>query len=123
MGRVAPHVFYQACRVTGKNSTACSETKINGTVLIEIKMNENDDKLIVCDCVGILKERNVDVEQRFPEYAMPRNKKKSTRCRMIFRTSIMNDDGSSETLQICSLPIVCSKFLLIFYPVSSRQLL
>lgn len=63
-----------------------------------------------CDCVGILKERNVDVEHRFPEESTGRSKKKSTRCRMVFRTTITNPDGSQETLQVTSQPIVCSKY-------------
>lgn len=67
-----------------------------------------------CDCVGILKERNVDVEHRFPEESPGRCKKKSTRCRMIFRTTVTLDNGSTETLQTHSQPIVCSKSLVIF---------
>lgn len=110
LGRVAPHMFYQACRVSGKNSTPCIERKIDGTIVIEIDMDPAKD--ITCDCVGILKERNVDVEHRFPQEAgllQGRSKKKSTRCRMVFRTIITHTDGTTETLQVCSQPIVCSK--------------
>jgi len=63
-----------------------------------------------CDCVGILKERNVDVEHRFPDQSGARNKKKSTRCRMVFRTTITHPDGTTEILQTTSQPIVCSKY-------------
>ena len=63
-----------------------------------------------CDCVGILKERNVDVEHRFPNEQQTRNKKKSTRCRMVFRTKIVHTDDTEEWLQITSHPIVCSKY-------------
>lgn len=63
-----------------------------------------------CDCVGILKERNVDVEHRFPDQTTSRSKKKSTRCRMVFRATIVNDDGTPEVLQVTSQPIVCSKY-------------
>lgn len=63
--------------------------------------------------MGILKERNVDVEHRFPEEGSGRSKKKSTRCRMVFRTSITHIDGTVETLQVTSQPIVCSKMLLL----------
>jgi len=35
-GRVKPHGFYQACKVSGKNSTACTERDIEGTTVIEI---------------------------------------------------------------------------------------
>lgn len=67
-----------------------------------------------CDCVGILKERNVDVEHRFPEESSARSKKKSTRCRMVFRTTITHPNGSTETLQVTSQPIVCSEYLDLF---------
>ncbi|XP_011261279.1 nuclear factor of activated T-cells 5 isoform X4 [Camponotus floridanus] len=110
LGRVAPHMFYQACRVSGKNSTPCIERKIDGTIVIEIDMDPAKD--ITCDCVGILKERNVDVEHRFPQEAgllQGRSKKKSTRCRMVFRTIITHTDGTTETLQVCSQPIVCTQ--------------
>lgn len=112
LGRVAPHMFYQACRVSGKNSTPCVERKVDGTIVIEVDMDPSKEMLVTCDCVGILKERNVDVEHRFPQEAgvlQGRSKKKSTRCRMVFRTTISHADGTSETLQVCSHPIVCSK--------------
>ncbi|XP_024084318.1 nuclear factor of activated T-cells 5 isoform X2 [Cimex lectularius] len=108
-GRVAPHMFYQACRVSGKNSTPCVEKKVNGTVLIEIELDPSKDMIATCDCVGILKERNVDVEHRFPEESSGRSKKKSTRCRMVFRTVITNDDNIPETLQVTSQPIICTQ--------------
>jgi hypothetical protein len=109
-GRVTPHIFYQACKVSGKNSTPCNEIKIDGTTIIEIEMNDKNDMTVVCDCVGILKERNVDVEHRLGKNnslaaSVTRNKKKSTKCRMIFRAKI--DDN--ETLQVCSNTITCTQ--------------
>lgn len=53
----------------------------------------------------------MDVEHRFPEHLAQKNKKKSTRCRMVFRTQLTRDDGTTETLQVCSNPIICSEFL------------
>ncbi|KAF6214285.1 hypothetical protein GE061_009025 [Apolygus lucorum] len=108
-GRETPHMFYQACRVSGKNSTPCVEKNVNGTVLIEIEFDPSKDMTVTCDCVGILKERNVDVEHRFPEESTARNKKKSTRCRMVFRTVITHSDNSLETLQVTSQPIICTQ--------------
>lgn len=110
MGRVSPHIFYQACKVSGKNSTPCNETKIDGTMIIEIEMKPENDMTVICDCVGILKERNVDVEHRLGKNhslaaSITRNKKKSTKCRMIFRTKV--DDG--EILQVCSNTITCTQ--------------
>lgn len=110
MGRVLPHMFYQACKVSGKNSTPCVERKLEGTMVIEVDMKPENEMTVTCDCVGILKERNVDVEHRFPDQSGPRAKKKSTRCRMVFRTSITNEDGTVEMLQVCSQQIVCSKY-------------
>uniref|UniRef100_A0A1A9X1E9 Nuclear factor of activated T-cells 5 n=1 Tax=Glossina brevipalpis TaxID=37001 RepID=A0A1A9X1E9_9MUSC len=109
IGRVAPHMFYQACKVAGKNSTQCNEKKVDGTVVIEIDFKPEQDMTITCDCVGILKERNVDVEHRFPDHLAQKNKKKSTRCRMVFRTQLTLDDGTIETLQVCSNPIICTQ--------------
>lgn len=55
LGRVAPHMFYQACKVSGKNSTPCTEKKIEGTILIEIDLKPETEMIATCDCVGILK--------------------------------------------------------------------
>lgn len=109
IGKVSPHMFYQACKVSGKNSTPCIEKKIDGTCVIEVQLDPSKEMSATCDCVGILKERNVDVEHRFPDQLGNRSKKKSTRCRMIFRTTITLDDGAQETLQACSQPIVCTQ--------------
>lgn len=38
-GRVRPHRFYQACRVTGRNTTACKEVDIDGTTVIEVPLD------------------------------------------------------------------------------------
>lgn len=42
-GRVKPHGFYQACRVTGRNTTACKEVDIEGTTVIEIPLEPSTD--------------------------------------------------------------------------------
>lgn len=110
VGRVAPHMFYQACKVSGKNSTPCLEKKVDGTMIIELDLKPENEMTVTCDCVGILKERNVDVEHRFPDQTTQRSKKKSTRCRMVFRATITHDDGTTEQLQVCSQQIICSKW-------------
>ena len=38
-GRVRPHGFYQACRVTGRNTTACKEVDTEGTTVIEVPLD------------------------------------------------------------------------------------
>lgn len=110
VGRVSPHIFYQACKVSGKNSTPCYETKTEGTMVIEIELKPENDMTVICDCVGILKERNVDVEHRLGRNhtlaaSVTRNKKKSTKCRMVFRAKIHDE----EILQICSNTITCTQ--------------
>lgn len=42
-GRVKPHGFYQACRVTGRNTTAFKEVDIEGTTVIEIPLEPSND--------------------------------------------------------------------------------
>jgi Rel homology dimerisation domain/Rel homology DNA-binding domain len=111
---VSPHIFYQACKVSGKNSTPCYETKTEGTMVIEIELKPENDMTVICDCVGILKERNVDVEHRLGRNhslaaSVTRNKKKSTKCRMIFRTKVNDDTDFPEILQICSNTITCTQ--------------
>lgn len=48
-------MFYQACKVSGKNSTPCNEKKLEGTIVIEIDLKPENDMTATCDCVGILK--------------------------------------------------------------------
>ena len=38
-GDPIPHIYYQACRVAGKNSTPCQEVKKEGTDVILIEMD------------------------------------------------------------------------------------
>lgn len=114
VGRVSPHIFYQACKVSGKNSTPCQETKTEGTMVIEIELKPENDMTCICDCVGILKERNVDVEHRLGRNSpmaasVTRNKKKSTKCRMVFRAKLNDDSEMPEVLQICSNTITCTQ--------------
>ncbi|XP_057692794.1 nuclear factor of activated T-cells 5a isoform X2 [Corythoichthys intestinalis] len=105
-GRVKPHGFYQACRVTGRNTTACTEVDIEGTTVIEIPLEPSNDMTLPVDCVGILKLRNADVEARI---GVAGSKKKSTRARLAFRVNIPQTDGSILTLQVLSSPILCTQ--------------
>lgn len=45
-GKVSPHMFYQACKVTGKSSTPCIEKKVEGTILIEIEFEPSKEMVI-----------------------------------------------------------------------------
>lgn len=83
-------------------------------MVIEIELKPENDMTVICDCVGILKERNVDVEHRLGRNhtlaaSVTRNKKKSTKCRMVFRAKIHADDDIPEVLQICSNTITCTQ--------------
>ena len=46
-GRVKPHGFYQACKVSGKNSTPCTERDIEGTTVIEILLEAQNEMTAV----------------------------------------------------------------------------
>ncbi|XP_053305481.1 nuclear factor of activated T-cells 5 isoform X2 [Spea bombifrons] len=105
-GRVKPHGFYQACRVTGRNTTPCKEVDIEGTTVIEVMLDPSNLMTLAVDCVGILKLRNADVEARI---GVASSKKKSTRARLVFRVNIPRDDGSVLTLQTPSSPILCTQ--------------
>ncbi|XP_034536857.1 nuclear factor of activated T-cells 5 isoform X2 [Notolabrus celidotus] len=105
-GRVKPHGFYQACRVTGRNTTACKEVDIDGTTVIEVSLDPSTMMTLAVDCVGILKLRNADVEARI---GVAGSKKKSTRARLVFRVNIPRPDGSVLTLQTPSSPILCTQ--------------
>lgn len=67
-----------------------------------------DCVLCSVDCMGILKLRNADVEQRI---GLAKSKKKSTSARLIFRVNVPRSDGSLQTLQVASTPIICSASL------------
>jgi len=109
-GKVMPHMFYQVCKVTGKNSNPCDENRVDGTDMIELRAKPHNDMKVICDCVGILKERFTDIEARFPQQKSWKNSaKKSTKCRMVFRTIVENRTGQQETLQVVSDVINCSQ--------------
>jgi nuclear factor of activated T-cells 5 len=42
-GKVKPHGFYQACKVSGKNSTPCMQKDVQGTTVIEIQLEPSTD--------------------------------------------------------------------------------
>lgn len=67
-GRVKPHGFYQACRVTGRNTTACQEVDIDGTTVIEVALDPSTNMtlayvLLLCNDMFLLLLRNLPFEQ------------------------------------------------------------
>lgn len=105
-GRIRPHGFYQACKVCGKNSTPCNEKDVDGTTVIEVELNEANEMAASIDCVGILKLRNADVEQRI---GIAKAKKKSTKARMVYRAIFQKPCGNAQVLQVASSTILCTQ--------------
>ncbi|PAA46594.1 hypothetical protein BOX15_Mlig033763g1 [Macrostomum lignano] len=107
VGRVKPHGYYQACRVSGK-ATACEavETEQEGTRVLEVPFDPQKNMILNLDCVGILKLRNADVEQK---RGVGKNRKKSIKARLVFRVNLPLGGGNFITLQAASDPIVCSE--------------
>jgi len=106
VGKTKAHGFYQAVKVSNKNSTPCTEKDIEGTTVIEIALDPKQDMIAMVDCVGILKLRNADVEQRI---GLAKSKKKSTYARLVFRVNIPKSDGTLLTLQVASHQILCTQ--------------
>ena len=98
LGKVMPHMFYQVCRVTGKNSNPCAEKKLDGTDVIELSFEPQlGNMTIVCDCVGILKERFADVEARFQMFGarcqrQVRGEARRPRARAPLRDRLLGDE-------------------------------
>ena len=109
-GKPLPHLFYQVCRVAGKSPVTCLETRVNGTNILELSSEHRRGNVYICDCIGILKERFSDVEGRFPnDSAWKEAKRKSTHCRLVFKTTVENKSGNLETLQVTSDLINCTQ--------------
>ena len=108
-GTPIPHLYYQACKVSGKNSTPCREMKKENTDVILIDIDPDKDGIVVCDCVGILKERHSDIEGKVPPNKRVNWKKKTTKCRIVFRTEVELEDGSIEILQAVTDTISCTQ--------------
>ncbi|XP_011676216.2 nuclear factor of activated T-cells, cytoplasmic 4 isoform X1 [Strongylocentrotus purpuratus] len=106
-GKVRPHGYYQACKVTGRNTTPSEEKDVEGTTVLEVPWEPVDGKMeISVDCIGILKLRNADVEQRIGPL---RSKRKSTCVRLAFRVIVPASDGSFNVVQTVSRSITCTQ--------------
>ena len=64
--------------MAGKNSTPCHELKKEGTDVILIDMDPARFYEVNCDCVGILKERASDIENKKPHQTRRTNWRKKT---------------------------------------------
>ncbi|XP_077373969.1 nuclear factor of activated T-cells, cytoplasmic 3-like isoform X1 [Festucalex cinctus] len=102
-----PHAFYQIQRVTGKTaSTACRETTMGGTKVLQVALTPDDHMSATLDCAGILKLRNADIELKNGEAEAGR---KNTRVRVVFRAALARSDGWTLWLQTASRPVECSQ--------------
>ena len=59
-----PHLYYQVSRIIGKNITPCNVIKAGGVKMIEIDLLPENDMTAIINCIGIVKERNFDVQRR-----------------------------------------------------------
>lgn len=60
-GKLGPHMFYQVCRVTGKNSTPCQERQVEGTAVIETVLEPESDMTMRLVCI-IMKARSLGTQ-------------------------------------------------------------
>ena len=56
---------FLACKIASRNSTPCEEITFDNSKAIKIKLHPKDDMVGLVDCVGILKLRNADVENKW----------------------------------------------------------
>ncbi|XP_062276701.1 nuclear factor of activated T-cells, cytoplasmic 3 [Scomber scombrus] len=102
-----PHCFYQVHRVTGKTvTTTCQEKIIEGTKVLEIPLQPENNMSASIDCAGILKLRNADIEMKKGETDIGR---KNTRVRVVFRVALPQQGGRTLWLQTVSVPVECSQ--------------
>ena len=96
-GRVRPHGFYQACRVTGRNTTACKEVDIEGTTVIEVPLDPSTGMTIAYVTVVI----SLRLKGKL---SFPLNKKK-----LIFKYIISLTKNALEHVHLedCSFRISC----------------
>lgn len=118
----------QVSKIVGKNVTNCQVTKIEGIKVIEIELTPSSNMQAVINCVGIVKERNFDVQRKATNLRKKHlygedNKsnssttssksngnmeRRSTSCTLVFGCQIPE---TNEILQIVSDPINCAQLL------------
>ncbi|KAI1298740.1 Nuclear factor of activated T-cells 5 [Halotydeus destructor] len=120
-----PHLFYQVSKIVGKNVTPCQVTKIEGIKVVEIDLLPSSNMQAMINCIGIVKERNFDVQRKATNlkkkhlYAEngtgnqpPPSKngieRRSTACTLVFGCQIPE---TNEILQTVSDPINCAQLL------------
>lgn len=98
---------------------------MDGTTVISFVLRPENGMEAVVDCVGILKERNVDVEHKLQrlkgkkgnggqdgseEQVIPGiTKKRSTKCRLVFKCDLPDGSLRGESLTAISQPLLCTQ--------------
>ena len=83
-----------ACKIASRTSTPCDETELTiegiRTRAIKITLYPKDNMIGTVDCVGILKMRNADVENKYKQQLNKNmtRKKNNSIVRMAFRATI-----------------------------------
>ena len=91
-----------ACKIASRTSTPCEETEITiegiRTRAIKITLYPKDNMIGTVDCVGILKMRNADVENKYKQQLNKNmtRKKNNSIVRMAFRATIPEFSGDES---------------------------
>ena len=91
-----------ACKIASRTSTPCDETELTiegiRTRAIKITLYPKDNMIGTVDCVGILKMRNADVENKYKQQLNKNmtRKKNNSIVRMAFRATIPELSGDES---------------------------
>ena len=91
-----------ACKIASRTSTPCDETELTiegiRTRAIKITLYPKDNMIGTVDCVGILKMRNADVENKYKQQLNKNmtRKKNNSIVRMAFRATIPEFSGDES---------------------------
>lgn len=118
-GSTKPHLYFSACKIASRTSTPCEEADLDidgiSTKAIKILLYPKDNMIGVIDCVGILKLRNADVENKYKQHLTKNKKKNNSIVRMAFRAQIpqnsetQNHETTRKYIEVLSGPVQCSQ--------------
>ncbi|CAH8493331.1 unnamed protein product [Dicrocoelium dendriticum] len=139
-GRPRPHPLYQAYLVAGKSTKCCIQAIMDGVNLIQMPFPEENNRTLSVECVGILKLRMSDVDQRNKTNAISKTNgtatsrkllsstdttqasssallvkttsRKTGKARLVFRAILLHEEtGTFDVVQTVSDPILCTQLL------------
>lgn len=117
-GSPKPHLYFSACKIASRTSTPCDECELTiegiRTRAIKITLYPKDNMIGTVDCVGILKMRNADVENKYKQQLNKNmtRKKNNSIVRMAFRATIpefSGDESFRKHIEVLSTTIQCSQ--------------